>query len=317
MTSPRVPDPEKVAELQKQLAAAAAQVAEVQAQLQDATGQVPREPIVLQGGAVDMQGNPVDLSQVLGAERSEQVRQALAQLGLGNAMAGSGYEPSVTEPAAAESARIKQLADPPRKVPFSFRIAAFAWSWYEGFGIFMGVIAPIALWGFFPELIPSGFISALAVIAYIRGGKAVRRLGLVKWGKVATVTNADELSRGTYYSGMTYNNMWVTQAHGWDVTRRIYSGPGSKSRIDYSLDGAAGSFVLRGLPYAGGVVLAHSKRPSVALCVNQFVYDVKPDASGQLVGGLRVGTWIGIPFTLLMELGLVAGAIYSVAYFWL
>lgn len=257
MTSPREPGAERIAQLHKQLAAAAAQVAEVQAQLQDATGQVPRQP-----------------------------------------------------------AGVAQLADPPRKVPFTFRIAAFAWSWYEGFGIFIGLVAPIALWGFFPELIPSGFISAIALIAYVRGGKAVRRLGLVKRGRVATVTNVDELSRGTYYSGMTYNNMWVTQAHGWDVTRQIYSGPGCRTRINYSVDGVAGSLVLRGLAYDGGVILAHPRRPSVALCVNQFVYDVKPDASGELVGGLRVGTWIGIPFTLLMELGLVAGAIYSVAYFW-
>lgn len=209
------------------------------------------------------------------------------------------------------------LADPPRPVPFSFRIAVFSWSWYEGFGLLMAVVAPIALWGFFPELIPTGCISALAVIAYIRGTKAYRRLGLVKWGKVATVTNADELSRGSYYGGMTYNNMWITQAHGWDVTRRVYSGPGSKSRIEYALDGAAGSFVLRGLPYDGGVVLAHSKHPAIALCVNQFVYDVKPGADGQMVGGLRPWTWVGIPCTLLMELGLVAGAISSVSYFWL
>jgi hypothetical protein len=209
------------------------------------------------------------------------------------------------------------LADPPRQVPFSFRLAAFAWSWYEGFAVFMGVVAPIALWGFFPELIPAGLILGIAAIVYIRGGKAVRRLALVRWGKVATVTNADELSRGTYYSGMTYSNMWVSQAHGWDVTRQIYSGPGSKTRIDYTVDGAAGSFVLRGLPYAGGVVLAHPRHPSIALCVNQFVYDVKPDVSGQLTGGLRTATWLGIPCTLAMELALVAGAVYSTSYFWL
>jgi hypothetical protein len=215
------------------------------------------------------------------------------------------------------SSELARLAEPPRRIPPSFRVAAFAWSWYEAFGVFLLVVAPIALWGFFPQLIPSGLISAIAVIAYIRGGKAVRRLALVKRGEVATVTNADELSRGTYYSGVTYSNMWVTQAHGWDVTRGMYSGPASRTRIDYSVGGVAGSFVLRGLPYAGGVVLADPQRPSVALCVNQFVYDVKPGADGAMVGGLRASTWVGIPFTVLMELGLVVGAVASVSTFWL
>jgi hypothetical protein len=318
MNPPPEQDPEKVAQLQQQLADAEAQIAAVKAQLQGVTGQSGdpgvHHPIVIQGGAVDQHGNPVDLAQMLGTERSEQLRDALSQLGLGNAMVGFGAAEAATP---APPAELLQLVDPPRHVPFTFRIAAFAWSWYEGFGVFIGVIAPIALWGFFPWLIPAGFLSGIALILYIRGGKAVRRLGLVKQGKVATVTNYDELSRGTYYSGMTYSNMWVTQAHGWDVTRRMYSGPGSKTRIDYSVDGATGSFVLRGLPYAGGVVLAHPRRPSVALCVNQFVYDVKPDADGQMVGGLRAWTWVGIPFTLLMELGLVAGAVYSVSYFWM
>jgi hypothetical protein len=208
-----------------------------------------------------------------------------------------------------------RLADPPRSVPFTFWIAAFAWSWYEGFSVLMGVVAPIGLWIFVPELIPAALFLVIAAIVYIRGGKAARRLLLAKHGKVATVTNADEISVGTYYSGMTYSNMWVTQAHGWDVSRRIYSGPGSKTRIEYTVDGAAGSFVLRGLPYAGGVVLALPQRPSIALCVNQFVYDVRPDAEGQLVGGLRRGTWIGIPLTMLMELGLVVAAVYSASYF--
>ena len=211
---------------------------------------------------------------------------------------------------------LQWLAEQPRRVPFTFRVAVFAWSWWEGFAVFLGVVAPIALWAFFPELIPSALISAVAVIAYVRWFKGVRRLGLAKRGVVATVTNADELARGTYYSNTTYSNMWVTQARGWDVTRGFYSGPASKSRINYSVDGVEGSFTLRGLPYVGGVVLVDPARRLYALCVNQFVYDVKPGTDGELVGGLRTATWIGIGFTLLMELALVVGAIFSASVLW-
>jgi hypothetical protein len=281
VVSTQEPDPEQIAQLQQQLADAAAQVADVKARLEAATG---------------VQADDAR------EEWATQLREALSPLDFGAA------RPDPRE--------LAGLADPPRRVPFTFRIAAFAWSWWEGFAIFLGVVAPIALWGFFPELIPSALISAVAVIAYIRGRKAVRRLGLVKHGVVATVTNADELDRGTYYSGTTYSNMWVTQAHGWDVTRTIYSGPASKTRIEYAVGGVAGSLVLRGLPYEGGVILAHPTKP-FALCVNQFVYDVKPGPDGQMVGGLRTATWIGIPFTLAMELALVVGAVFSVPAFWL
>jgi hypothetical protein len=281
VSSPQEPEPEQIAQLQQQLADAAAQVADVKARLEAATG-VPADDAREQWAT--------------------QLFEGLSPLDLGAAPPGP--------PAA-----LSRLADPPRRIPFTFRIAAFAWSWWEGFAIVMGVVAPIALWAFFPELIPSALISAVAVIAYLRGRKAVRRLGLVKHGVVATVTNADELDRGTYYSGTTYSNMWVTQAHGWDVTRTIYSGPASKTRIEYAVGGVAGSLVLRGLPYEGGVILAHPTKP-VALCVNQFVYDVKPGPDGQMVGGLRTATWIGIPFTLAMELGLVVGAIFAVPAFW-
>lgn len=280
VSSPQEPEPEQIAELQQQLADAAAQVAEVQARLDAVSGQrYDPEPSYAPDVFASFDGTAAPPSGRSGQRE------------------------------------LAELADPPRRVPFTFRIATFAWSWWEGFAVFLGVVAPIALWGFFPELIPSALISAVAVIAYIRGRKAVRRLGLVKHGLVATVTNADELDRGTYYSGTTYSNMWVTQAHGWDVTRTIYSGPASKTRIEYTVGGVAGSLVLRGLPYEGGVILAHPSKP-VALCVNQFVYDVKPGPDGQMVGGLRTATWIGIPFTLALELGLLVGAIYAVPAFW-
>lgn len=281
VSSPEEPDPEQIAVLQEQLADAAAEVAEVQARLDALSGQrYDPEPAYAE--------------------------DVFAPFG----------DVATPRPDRPDPRELAPLAEPPRRMPFTFLLAAFAWSWWEGFAVFMGVVAPIALWALAPELIPSALISAVALIAYFRGRKAVRRLGLVKHGVVATVTNSDELDRGTYYSGTTYSNMWVTQAHGWDVTRSFYSGPASKTRIEYTVGERSGSIVLRGLRYAGGVILAHPTKP-VALCVNQFVYDVKPGPDGQMVGGLRTGTWIGIPFTLAMELSLVIGAIYSVPAFWL
>src|SRR6478609_4724830 len=113
-------DPEQVARLQKQLADAEAQIADVKAQLGEATGQ-SQSP-------------------------SEEWREAL-----------SPYLSTYADTPPAHQ-QVAPLAAPPRHVPFTFRIAAFAWSWYEGFGTFMVVIAPIALWGFFPFLVPAGFI---------------------------------------------------------------------------------------------------------------------------------------------------------------
>lgn len=316
MTEPHDLDAARVAELQQQLNEAAAKMAAVQSELAQATGDSGGQPVV--GQPVVSQGGSVDLTQYVGPQRAEQIREALGQLGLDSrittmfgaspGLAGFAGPPTPTT--------VERLADPPRRVPFSFRMAAFSWSWWELFGIVMGFTGPIALWAFFPTLIPTGLIVGLAVIAYLRGRKAITQAGLLKWGKVATVTDHDELSRGTYYSGTTYRNMRVAQAHGWDVTRDWYSGPASKSKIDYTLDGATGSLVLRGLPYAGGVILANSRTPSSAQCVSQFPYAVKPDSNGEFVGRLPARMWLGIIATILIEGGLVAGAVASALYFW-
>lgn len=255
-------------------------MAAVQSELAQATGDSGGQPMVSQ--PVVSQGGSVDLTQYVGPQRAEQIREALGQLGLDSrittmfgaspGLAGFAGPPTPTT--------VERLADPPRRVPFSFRMAAFSWSWWELFGIVMGFTGPIALWAFFPTLIPTGLIVGLAVIAYLRGRKA------------------------------------ITQAHGWDVTRDWYSGPASKSKIDYTLDGATGSLVLRGLPYAGGVILANSRTPSSARCVSQFPYAVKPDSNGEFVGRLPARMWLGIIATILIEGGLVAGAVASALYFW-
>jgi hypothetical protein len=330
MTEPKPGElsPDKVAELQQQLAAASAEVAKVQAELQAAGSAAPIVPyggqtsstVTLQGQQVLVNGEPVapgqtvDLSTFLSPEVAEQVRASLDQLGVSGRLGGL-FGPTAGAPTVPpESVR---LADPPRRVPFAFRLATFSWSWWETFALLMAVVAPIAVWAFLPQLVPAGLIAAVLVIGYLRLRKYVIRVGVLKWGKVATVTNAEELSRGTYYSGTTYQNMRVRQAHGWDVVTSWYSGPASKTQLKYTLDGTNASLTLRGLPYAGGVVLADSRKPTRAVCVSQFPYSVKPDVDGQLVARLTPWLWGGTIATLLVEGTLVYVTVVAVLRIWL
>ena len=294
-----------------------------------ATPAVPQVPyggpttpsVTIQGQQVPVNGQPVppgeqvDLSAYLSPEVAEQVRTSLAQLGLSGQLGGMfGLAPTVTGPATPST--VERLADPPRPVPFRFRLATFSWSWWEAFAIVLLTFAPIAVWGSSQELLTYALVVGVALIGVFRMRTYVRRIGLLKWGKVATVTNAAELSRGTYYSGTTYNNIFMRQAHGWDVATTLYSGPGSTSEIEYSLDGVAGSVKLRGLPYNNGVVLADSRKPQRAMVVNQFPYSVKPDADGQLVGELSPWVLGGIIATLVLEGSLVYAAVRSVLDYW-
>ena len=282
----------------------------------------PTSPTVtVQGQQVLVNGQPVapgqtvDLSSYLSPEAAEQVRASLSHLGLSDQLGGLfGAAPGVTGPAAPTT--VDRLADPPRGVPFQFRLATFNWNWWEAFAILLVAIAPIALWMSSPELIPYALVTGVGIIAFFRIRKYARRVGLLKWGKVATVTNTAELSRGTYYSGVTYNNMLMRQANGWEVTTSLYSGPGSKSQINYTLDGTNGTVKLRGLPYNNGVVLADSRKPERAMVVSQFPYSVKPDVDGQYVGRLSAWVWGGVIATLVVEGTLVYVAVVSVLEYW-
>lgn len=315
--------PERVAELQQQLSDAAAQVARVQAELREAQGasspEVPYgEPVVVTGQvSAQVSGQPVDLTALLGPEMAEQVRDQLGALGLDSGVASMlGALPGHVGPASPTS--VERLVEPPRQVPYSFRLSSFwSWSWWELFAVVMVLVAPIALWIFFPWTLPGVLVLGVLAIAVVRGRRYVRQVGLLKWGKVATVTNADEVSRGTYYSGTTYHNMLVRQANGWDVTKRLYSGPASRTEIRYSLDDADGTLVLRGLPYANGVILADSRKPQRALCVSSFPFSVKPDANGELTGVLSPWTWVGIGAAMLLHAALVAVAVVAVNGTWL
>ncbi len=286
MTDPR---DEKIAELERQLAEAAAQLARVRADLSDVKGTSQRDA---------PQGR---------ADVADRIREALQSVGFTGELPGIPAHPS---------GPVARLAEPPRRVPPVFWLTAFSWRWWEAFGLIMVVTAPAAVWIFLPEAIPAAFIVTILVITLWRVRGFGRRRSLLRWGKVATVTSSELVTRGTYFSGTTYNNQRVAQAVGWEVNRRWYSGPASTTRISYQLDGVAGELVLRGLPYVGGVVLADSRQPSRALCVSSYPFTVHPDASGEWVVDTGPALWIGGIATLAMYAALLAGAVASVLALW-
>jgi hypothetical protein len=270
-------------------------------------------PVVVVNGQNVSTGQPVDLSSYLNPEVAQQLQSSLHQLGLdGRLGALFGHAGPPTPP---DSTSLTPLADPPRPVPAVLKLSTFAWSWWELFALLMGVTAPIALWLFVPEAFSVALVVAVVGVVWFRV-RRYRRLGLLKHGKVATVTNAEAQSVGTYYSGVTLQNMRVPQARGWKVTRAFYSGPSTTTKIDYTVDGAAGSLVLRGLPYDQGVVLADPRHPERAACVSQFPFSMEPGPDGQLTGDLSVWSWLGVIAALFMESSLVAIAVLVVLTTW-
>ena len=356
--------PDKVAELERKLADAAAEVAHVQAQLQQArqTGEpgstIPpapapyaatgaphvvingqeltpgsgnlaamlqqitqasasgTPPVVMINGQDVSGGQVVDMSSYLTPEVTQRIASSLSALGLDQSLGAmfghTGGQIAPPEPPEAAG----PLAEPPRHVPMSYRLATFNLSVYELFILVIGGVAPIAVWAFFPVVIPGALIAAVLVIAWFRGRRYVRRIGMLKWGKVATVTNNDTLSKGTYYSGLTYNNMRKRTATGWDAKTIWYSGPAYKNKADYTLDGATASLVWRGLRYQQGVILADSRKPSRAMEVSMFPYSVKPGPDGQFTGVLSAWQWLGIITTLVVEGMVLFLAVYSALGLW-
>ncbi len=211
----------------------------------------------------------------------------------------------------------KYLSDPPRPVPAAFRLAGLSWKWWEAFAILMTFTAPIALWLFVPKTLPIPFVGLLVVIAVTRIRAIGNRSHVLKWGTVAVVTGVDRVSVGTYFSGITYNNVRLAQATGWTVERRWYSGPGHVTDVAYTVDGVAGSIRVRGLPYTSGVILASTKNPAKARCVSDFPYDLDVDSSGDWVSTVRPAVWIGACASLLVYAALVLGTVWSVGTLWL
>jgi hypothetical protein len=272
-------------------------------------------PVVVVNGQQVSGGQPVDIAAYLTPEVTQKLHDTLTRLGLDQGVGALLGHPPVPAPPA-NPTTVAPLAEPPRRGPFTYRLATFDLNVWELFTLVVGAIAGGALWFTVDMAAPIALIAACVVIAVLRARKYVRRIGMLKWGKVATVTNSDETSRGTYYSGTTVQNMVMRQARGWDVTSRLYSGPVSNTSIAYTLDGQNGTVELKGLEYANGVVLADSRKPGRAMVVSQFPYSVKPDETGNYTGTLTAWRWGGVIATLVVEATLVYVTVVAVLDTW-
>ncbi len=204
-----------------------------------------------------------------------------------------------------------RLADPPRRVPIRFMLAELLpFRWWYLFAMFMVAIPPIIVWITNPGLLAPAAVITIVVIYACQLWRARTRLALLTWGRVAQVVDVDVNSRGTYYSGTTYSNVWLPQAHGWTVTRQLWSGPSTKTTVRYTLDGHQGELRLSGRSYDDGVILADQRHPERALCVSSFAYDLDRDESGNWVGRLRARLMIGMAVWALIVVGWLGGAIW-------
>lgn len=190
------------------------------------------------------------------------------------------------------------LATPPRHVPLAFLAAAFSWRWWEVWAFFMIAVAPIALWMAIPWTGTVAFIATLVVAFVLRLRSDLGNYRLLRNGVVADDVRVRHDSTGTYYSGVTYQNVRMAVAHGWQVDRKWYSGPGTKSVLDFTVEGTPGTITLHGLPYEDGVIIADPRHPDAAKCVSEFPYDLDRDASGNWVGEVAARVWVGSFFTV-------------------
>jgi hypothetical protein len=206
-----------------------------------------------------------------------------------------------------------RLSEPPRRVPISFILAELLpFRWWYLFAMFMVAIPPIILWITNPELAAPVALAVLVAIYAFQLWTARKRLALLKWGRVATVVGSDVTSRATYYSGTTWSNVWLPQAHGWNVTRELWSGRNVKTMLRYSLDNYQGELKISGRSYDDGVVLADSRHPDRALCVSSFAYDLDRDDAGNWIGHLRTRLKIGmVAWFLIMIVWLVMATAIS------
>ncbi len=203
------------------------------------------------------------------------------------------------------------LAEPPRPVPLAYRLAALGLGAWEAFALLLFGLAPMALWILQAHIRTAAFVVAALLVVGTRVRRYVRRVGVLRWGKVATVTTAE-----SHISSTSYTNVPLRQARGWDVTTQLHTGSSVTTRISYMVDGQAGSIRVRGLPYVDGVVLADSRKPSRAMVVSQFPHSVRPGLDGQLVGRLAPGRWAWLLLTLALQIGVVAVAVRSVLDTW-
>ncbi|TPG35157.1 DUF3060 domain-containing protein [Mycolicibacterium hodleri] len=281
MTSPEDPE-QRIAELQKQLADAR-RIADLERQLGEARSQ--QQP-----------GAATSAADVFAALKRFQSDRGT---GFG---AGMGRFP----PAPVDT----RLADAPRRIPARFLLAELLpFRWWYLVAFFAVAIPPIALWITNPEWLAPAAVAVLIVIYGYQFWTARKRLALLRWGRVAQVISGDIASQATYYSGTTWSNVWLPQAHGWTVTRDLWSGPSTKTRVRYAIDGYQGEITLRGRAYDDGVILADQRHPERALCVSSFAYDLDRDESGNWVGRLRTRLMVGMAAWVLIVIGWLAVAI--------
>lgn len=200
------------------------------------------------------------------------------------------------------------LADPPRPVPLKFLLAeALPFRWWYLFTMFLVTFPPIIVWIWHPVLfLPASVLVLLLIYAFHLWGVRTR-IALLKWGRVADVLDAEVLSQATYYGGTTYSNVVLPVARGWSVTRPVWSGPKTKTRIRYRLGTYQGDLTVGGREYIDGVVLADQRNPERALCVTSFPYDLDRDDAGNWTGHLRGRLVIGMVCWLLIMVGWVGG----------
>jgi hypothetical protein len=199
------------------------------------------------------------------------------------------------------------LAATPRKVPLRFLLAEILpFRWWYVFSLFLVAIPPIIVWIMLPAaFLPAAVLALLAIYGFHLHA-ARTRLALLKWGQVATVTGTEVLSQGTYFSGTTYSNVVLPVARGWTVTRPVWSGPKTKTRVRYLLDGYQGDLIVGGREYIDGVILADQRNPARSLCVTSFPYDLDRDEAGEWSGKLRTRLRIGMASWLLIMVGWLA-----------
>jgi hypothetical protein len=212
-------------------------------------------------------------------------------------------------PAGGVAASPQRLAPAPRHVPWKYRAMLLPWSWWTVFTLFMVAVSPIALWAWIPLAAAGTAGLTFLVIVVLRGRRDRLQLSLLKWGDVADVISAEVVSVGTYYSGTTYQNVRLPQAHGWHVERRWYSGPSTSTKITYQVNNQQGVLGLHGLPYDNGVILAHPQHPDRALCVSAWAYDLDRDLDGNWTGKLPVRAVLGSVAMTLVLLTWTAGMV--------
>jgi len=196
------------------------------------------------------------------------------------------------------------LTPPPRTVPAAFRLAELLpFRWWYVWTLFIVAVAPIALWIQLPIAFAAVAVLTLAGVYGAQLYGARTRLGLLKWGRVATVTGSQIRMRATYYSGTTWYNVYLPVARGWTVTRRRWSGPNTKTEVRYTLDGHQGRLVVRGREYVDGVILADDRNPARARCVTSFAYDLDRDETGNWVGRLRPRLVVGMTCWVVIVVG--------------